>query len=222
MEKVKITCNFINSKEPTVIDIDATISERHSLKNKVTRFPIEDGSTITDNSSPEPQEIELEGIISNFPLSLINSLISGVAGIAGGAIGSAFGSKLLGAGVTGIASYKLPGLMGMDSSTRVNLAKDIFNKISEQRIFCNIYTPIGVYENMLMQKVDIDRTSKTATGLYFKASFIKAEIVSSETVPVKAGVRGANKVTDNGKIVSKQVTDSKETRSKSWLLQLSE
>lgn len=227
MEKVKVTYiytkdggGYKKGQEITVLDIDATTLERHMNKNKVTRYPVEDGSTINDHSVAEPFELELEGVISNFPLEIIGSVASAVSGIAGAGVGYAFGSKFAGAVATAGLQFKLPGLMGADTSDRVQFAKDMFDILCNHGAMINVYTPIKVYSDMLIQKVDIDRTSKTATGLFFKASFIKVTIVSSEIVPVKSNVKSAGKSIDKGKTVATEVTGGKAVRSQSMLYKL--
>ena len=117
-------------------------------------------------------------------------------------------------------AFKLPGLLGADTSDRAQTAKNIFDVLHQYGAPVNVYTGIMVYEDMLIEKVNIDRTSKTATGLVFKATFIKANIVSSEIVPVKSGTKSAGKSVDKGKITPTEVTGTKATKSQSILYKL--
>lgn len=45
--------------------IDLWTSETHSIKSKITKYPVEDGGSITDHSYREPNELILSGFISN-------------------------------------------------------------------------------------------------------------------------------------------------------------
>jgi hypothetical protein len=59
-------------RKPTKIDtivLDASVSETHTLTNTVTYHPVEEGAAVSDHSRPEPDEITLEGLVSNTPLS---------------------------------------------------------------------------------------------------------------------------------------------------------
>jgi hypothetical protein len=48
--------------------LDAAISQSHVLSVEVTKFPIEDGATISDHAIALPDTYQLEGLISNAPL----------------------------------------------------------------------------------------------------------------------------------------------------------
>lgn len=50
------------------LDIDCAISESHSYSNEVTEYPVESGSTISDNIRPKPIELSMECMITNSPL----------------------------------------------------------------------------------------------------------------------------------------------------------
>lgn len=48
--------------------IDCLISDNHTFESEVTEFPVESGSTISDNIRPKPITIVMECIVSNTPL----------------------------------------------------------------------------------------------------------------------------------------------------------
>ncbi len=47
--------------------LDCTVNERHSAKARATRHPVEEGADISDHIHHEPDELTLEGVISNTP-----------------------------------------------------------------------------------------------------------------------------------------------------------
>ena len=51
------------------LELDAILTETHNRTNRVTSFPVEQGSDITDHISEEPVEFNLEGHITNTPVS---------------------------------------------------------------------------------------------------------------------------------------------------------
>jgi hypothetical protein len=51
--------------------IDATITENHEYSSEVTKYPVESGSTFTDNIRNEPLVVTMECIISNTPVGKI-------------------------------------------------------------------------------------------------------------------------------------------------------
>mgnify|MGYP001578814444 FL=1 len=52
----------------SILEIDACLSEGHSLTNTVTDQPVEVGSPISDHSRPESRRLTLDCIVSNTPL----------------------------------------------------------------------------------------------------------------------------------------------------------
>ena len=57
-------------------NIDIWTSEQHSLKSKSTSYPIENGSTISDNIYLKPRKLILTGFVSNIQQSNSNSLFN--------------------------------------------------------------------------------------------------------------------------------------------------
>ncbi len=56
--------------------LDASIEETHLLKSKVTKFPVENGSTTTDHIFNEPEELTIKGFVSNHPLNAASNVPS--------------------------------------------------------------------------------------------------------------------------------------------------
>lgn len=50
------------------LTIEATLSENHNFKSTVTRFPIEGGSIVSDHIVNDPEQVKIEGFISNTPV----------------------------------------------------------------------------------------------------------------------------------------------------------
>jgi hypothetical protein len=60
--------------------LDASLSESHSFGSTVTRYPVEDGSLISDHTQLEPIELSMEGIVTNASLDpLYQRLYSGTS-----------------------------------------------------------------------------------------------------------------------------------------------
>ncbi len=65
-------CWIGNAGDPSFLGylllFDATLKENHKSKNVITRQPVEKGVDITDHVRPEPDEIDLDAIITNTPI----------------------------------------------------------------------------------------------------------------------------------------------------------
>lgn len=52
------------------IAFDAVVNEQHSRKLTVTEHPVEDGGKVTDHAQLEPEQLSINGIISDHPILL--------------------------------------------------------------------------------------------------------------------------------------------------------
>ncbi|MGH2640061.1 MAG: phage baseplate protein, partial [Rhabdochlamydiaceae bacterium] len=52
------------------IDLDVTIREEHRFASRVTNYPVEDGTIISDHIINEPDIVVLVGLVTDTPLSL--------------------------------------------------------------------------------------------------------------------------------------------------------
>jgi hypothetical protein len=48
--------------------LDASLEEASSMKSKVTKYPVENGSIISDHIVNEPVEVTIKGFVSNHPI----------------------------------------------------------------------------------------------------------------------------------------------------------
>lgn len=53
------------------IFLDATLSEDHQYNSRVTNYPVEDGRIISDHIINEPETLQITGIVSDTPLSIL-------------------------------------------------------------------------------------------------------------------------------------------------------
>lgn len=51
-----------------VVAVDATMRETHNFNARASAFPVEDGSTTSDNIFNDPDQVTIEAIISNYPM----------------------------------------------------------------------------------------------------------------------------------------------------------
>jgi hypothetical protein len=55
-------------------ELDLILSERHTMRSEVTRFPIEEGAEIADHVIKQPKRIQLTGLVSNTPVQILGGL----------------------------------------------------------------------------------------------------------------------------------------------------
>ena len=52
------------------IDLDVTIREEHRFASRVTNYPVEDGTIVSDHIINEPDIVVLVGLVTDTPLSI--------------------------------------------------------------------------------------------------------------------------------------------------------
>ena len=64
----------VNAGDIVEIPLDVAIREIHNRRSKITRFPVEDGSDITDSIKNQPDGLSIEGIVTDSPLQFLAGL----------------------------------------------------------------------------------------------------------------------------------------------------
>jgi hypothetical protein len=151
--------------------IDASISERHSYQAEATEFPVESGSTISDNIRNLPIEVSIEGIVSNTPLGELATVRG-----EGGDVTLNDGSVV-------------------PAQTPVELARAKFEGIWRARQPITIITTLDTYKNMVMTSLEIPRTASDggADAYRFSATFRQVTIVTTERISVTVATPVARK-----------------------------
>lgn len=79
---------FRSGNKLETITFDSTTSIRPTFRNEVSKHPVEQGSTATDNSRKEPAAVSIEGLLTDFPLTIRGGGVGGAGekGRAGGVL----------------------------------------------------------------------------------------------------------------------------------------
>lgn len=132
--------------------IDCSLKETHNFDSQVTEYPVESGSTITDNIRPLPITVEMECIVSNTPIGVMrefrNTLVSG--------------------------DNELPPTRPSDD------AYDMLQRIRNKREPITIRTSLRSYDNMALKSLSIPRSSDTGDILRFTATFQQIQTVENK------------------------------------------
>ena len=129
-----------------VLELDASLSERHEFENVITNFPIETGGEVSDHIYMKPDKVMIQGFVTNSP-PLIFDLTLGRA-------------------------------------DRVGDALETLLSIRDNRELVTVVTGLIIYDNMVMKRLIIPRSSRTGEALRFSAEFVKITKVASETAEI--------------------------------------
>jgi len=166
------------SASRTLLKIDCTRSEELSMDAQATLHEVEDGSQISDHIIKRGRTLQLEGIISDAPITLTGTIVGNAAGFTGSRIGGAAGT-IATAGTVIMANLALAG-----SPKPSKAALDIFDEIYEKGTLLSIIGGLATYENMVMEKFSAPRNAATGGALVFKASFRQITIASGQSVEI--------------------------------------
>lgn len=140
------------------IDLDVTISEAHEWTNEVTSNPVELGSPITDHIQVNPDKLSITGMISDAPID--PAVIDQFQGNIDGGLYSA----------------------------RLQTHFDWLYFLARNREPITVYTRYKNYSNMAIASLNLPRDTGLGEALQFNIEFVNIRLVSTQTVPVPAGI----------------------------------
>ncbi len=138
------------------IELDASLSESHQFASEVTQFPVEDGSVITDHIQNKPDEVSINGFVTNTPVRSFATI---------------------GAAIDLVRSSGISG--------RTELAFEALERIHRDRELVTIVTNLKTYADMALQSLTVPRNAAIGDVLEFSADFVKVVKVSSALVTVE-------------------------------------
>lgn len=68
--------NILIGKRPPeigMVKLSLAESEQHQFSSRVTQFPVEDGSAMSDHIQNEPDKLTLQGFVTNSPISTLDT-----------------------------------------------------------------------------------------------------------------------------------------------------
>lgn len=198
----------------SVIPIDVTQVETHTFNHTITRKPVQDGATISDNILIEPDSVTIQGIFTD--------------------------QSLLNKGIELVQSALDDGFTPSTMSTwEDKLAK--LHEIRKMREPFTLVTSLGTYKNMFFDgPITVNRDLTTSDALFFTATLTGINIISARTTQVPASAMSDNKNGGSKKMAPKKDVGKKSNtagqinaagkkvgaatpeKSKSWLLQSGE
>lgn len=156
---------FIPKDSAIEISLDASISERHSFNSRVSQFPVEDGSSISDNIINDPTILEITGFVTNTPIVIftqnISNLIDDVSG--GDRVKTTFESLL-----------------------RIRDSKEAFTVVTGLKVYENMF--------FVSLNFPRDKTTGT-TNLRFNARITNIKFVTSRIVTLSKSIVASSPAT---------------------------
>jgi hypothetical protein len=134
--------------------IDAVIKETHELRAQVSEHPTESGESFCDHVQNLPVQIQIEGIISNTPMTLVGLTV-----------------------LNSLANYLTDRTNDLAEEAFRKL-QDLFAK----RQPITITTTLKEYPNMVLENLSVERGGGVSESLHFKATAKQVRLVNQSLI----------------------------------------
>lgn len=163
------------------------ISEKNSLKFRVSEHPLQDGTTITDHVHKEMREVTIEGLFTNHPMK--KNVASEVK------FRDQYGTQ-------------------DEKQTLSNTALTNFNKLKRlalQRIPVRLVCALEIYPKMVITGIDYDRDSKSGSSIRFTMTLRELKTVSLTAYKSDYAYQPGALITANDKMIAAEKKMGKKT-----------
>jgi len=169
------------------VTLDASISERHGGDVVVPEHPVESGAEISDHVVRRPESLQVDGVLTDYPLE------------------SSRGSFTFGADTAPLAD-----------AGRARAMYETLEALRDSGTVVEVRTSTRTYENMLIRSLNRTHDRTTSGAIKFTAQLSEVRFAESQTVPVqRTRINAAKKKVSGGKQQGTPADDS--TKNKSWL-----
>jgi hypothetical protein len=200
-----------------VLEIDATPSITHERVATVTKFPVEDGTNISDHMTLNNKTVSLECVITNQPSSFLRSVFSA-------AISSHVRAKLDNV----ITNVTVPSIITLATSPNERVANSfkILNSLWENRIPFTVIAGLDVYDDIVITNLRFSESTKTKGALKFSITLEQIQVATTFTVQLQnvnldeTIKHTASEKTDIGTQVSDEVSTAVNKKASSILLKM--
>lgn len=134
-----------------LLQFDASINEIHSASAEVTDFPVEEGADESDHIRALPDEIEINGMVTNDPILFLKSLRA------------------------------QPSVAGGDPRTRAEDAFEELNRIKNEGQLVTVFTSFKEYTDMAITSISVPRDKDLGNAMDATITLRKVVKASTET-----------------------------------------
>lgn len=183
----------------TYMPFNLFISEKHSLKFRVSDHPLQDGSTISDHVHQEMQECTVEGMFTNHPLRKLEEVNE--------------------------VKFKDEYATIDVKPTVSNTALANFEKLkllAKQRKPVRLVCSLEIYPKMVITGIDYDRDSKSGSSIRFTMTLRELKTVSLKATTGTYNFQPEALVTANDKLIASEKKVGKRTAEEATADQMKE
>ncbi len=160
-----------------LITLDAAMRVSHRLASVATEHPVESGANMSDHIRPEPDRIEIQGIVTNTPIIVPSDNADGTRAVqvtvdgAPKTVGNTIGRLVpIAGGLLAPVVLPLPRqkaiVLGFEPEfDRVGAVYEALRTIKEAGTLVTIITLLRTYRNMVIESIDIEESAEFSNAL---------------------------------------------------------
>ena len=167
------------------VAMDATLSEAHQYTNRVTSFPIEDNTYISDHVINDPVTIQINGVVSDTPLNIFTAFNRSVDSF--NQLVRLVETKARITVVTGIKVYTDMVITSLNVPRNVTTGQSLTFNIELQKLKIDASVRLILNQNNPFNKPD-DKIPREIVAEADKYPFIQADPVTSLKDQASSGV----------------------------------
>ena len=172
----------------TYMPFNLFISEKHSLKFRVSDHPLQDGSTISEHVHQEMREVNIEGMFTNHPMRKLDEVNE--------------------------VKFKDEYATSDVKPTVSNTALANFEKLkllAKQRKPVRLVCSLEIYPKMVITGIDYDRDSKSGSSIRFTMTLRELKTVSLKATTGTYNFQPEELKTANDKMIASEKKVGKRT-----------
>lgn len=147
-----------------LVNFDASVSETHTKRNSIPQHPVESGKNVSDHIRQEPDEITINGIVTDHPIIFLASIQA---------------ESPLEDDLTPV-------------NDRADLAYAELGRVMNDGELVEIVTTLRDYENMAITEFAVQRDAQNGNVMNATISAREVRIVTTETVEAPEADNPAN------------------------------
>lgn len=174
---------------PLLVRFDSSDKETHTSSVELSEHPVEEGADVTDHIRIKPDEIELNGVISNTPLLFLASL-----------------------------QAESP-IEGSNERTddRVEVAYKQLREFQRNGVLVDVITSLRTYSNMVITNIAVSRDARTGNIFDSTISLREMTMATAMSIDVPVPKDVAKKAKKNAGTKQQGAADKTTTSNKSMM-----
>ena len=181
MAALEILFGIVERTRIGVVFLDAAVTETHTKRNEIPSHPVESGADISDHVRRVPEEIIINGLVSNHPIAILASLT---------------------------AASPIQGDTG-PIGDRAGEAYKQLRELMDNAELIEVITGLRDYSNMIISGLRVER--EAATGNVINVTITCREVILVELETVDAPENLASKAPNLGSKPTTEASEKQDT-----------